>query len=163
MRSIRLFAAGITILAITACTTSTLVRTDATAPSLTPLPSVEAGASAVRAPSASSAASRASAQSATPSESAATLLVEVSAQNIAFDPTELSVAADQAFQIVFANNDTGVPHWIVIKDAAGTSVFEGEFFVGVASRNYDVQALPAGRYAFVCRVHPNMVGTLTAE
>ena len=28
---------------------------------------------------------------------------------------------------------------------------------------YDVSALPAGPYTFVCSVHPNMTGTLNAE
>jgi plastocyanin len=28
---------------------------------------------------------------------------------------------------------------------------------------YDVPALPAGTYAFVCSVHPNMTGTLTVK
>ena len=30
-------------------------------------------------------------------------------------------------------------------------------------RTYDVPALPAGTYGFVCTVHPNMIGTLTAK
>jgi plastocyanin len=90
-------------------------------------------------------------------------VVEVSALNIAFDPTELTAPADQAFQIAFANNDAGVPHNVEIKDAAGTSTFRGEVFPGVETRTYDVPPLPAGSYQFVCTVHPNMVGTLTAQ
>ena len=40
---------------------------------------------------------------------------------------------------------------------------QGEVFTGVATRTYDVPALAAGSYQFVCTVHPNMVGTLTAQ
>ena len=90
-------------------------------------------------------------------------MVDLSALNIAFDKTELSVAADQAFQIAFANNDAGVPHNVEIKDAAGSSIFKGEVFSGVDTRTYDVPPLAAGSYQFVCTVHPNMVGTLTAQ
>jgi plastocyanin len=31
----------------------------------------------------------------------------------------------------------------------------------VAAMDYDVPALPAGAYTFVCLVHPAMVGNLT--
>jgi plastocyanin len=33
----------------------------------------------------------------------------------------------------------------------------------VETRTYDVPALAAGTYEFVCTVHPNMRGTLTVE
>ena len=89
--------------------------------------------------------------------------MQVAAQNIAFDPTELSVPAGQPFQIEFANNEQ-LPHNVEIRDAAGTtSLFQGEIFTGVGTRTYDVEALPAGSYQFVCTVHPNMVGTLAAQ
>jgi plastocyanin len=42
-------------------------------------------------------------------------------------------------------------------------VFKGEIFAGVATKNYDVPALKAGTYTFVCDVHPAMTGTLTAK
>ena len=48
-----------------------------------------------------------------------------------------------------------------IKDAAGMSVFKGDLFNGVETRTYDVPALTAGAYPFLCTVHPNMAGTLT--
>ena len=41
-------------------------------------------------------------------------------------------------------------------------MFKGELVTGPAVVVYDVPALPAGQYSFVCTVHPNMTGTLTA-
>ena len=40
-------------------------------------------------------------------------------------------------------------------------MFTGAIITGVATTVYDVQALPAGAYTFVCTVHANMTGTLT--
>ncbi len=48
-------------------------------------------------------------------------------------------------------------------DVNGAELFKGEVFNGVATRVYDVPALDAGAYAFVCTVHPTMIGTLNAE
>ncbi len=42
-------------------------------------------------------------------------------------------------------------------------MFKGDIFNGVAQIEYEVPALPAGTYTFICTVHPNMTGTLTAE
>ncbi|MDF2733657.1 MAG: blue (type 1) copper domain protein [Chloroflexota bacterium] len=164
----RLLAVSLTVLAVAACTSSTPGWTYAPAPSATPVPSADPSASA--APSASVApsvapsapASAAPGGSPGPDASAAGAVLDVSALNIAFDPTELSAPADQAFQIAFANNEA-LPHNIEIKDAGGASIFQGEVFTGVATRTYDVPPLAAGSYQFVCTVHPNMVGTLTAQ
>jgi plastocyanin len=82
--------------------------------------------------------------------------------NIAFDQSAVEAPADTPFQIEFANNDPGIPHNVEIKDAGGASVFLGEIFNGVETRTYDVPALAAGEYTFICTVHPNMTGTLTA-
>jgi cytochrome c oxidase subunit 2 len=89
--------------------------------------------------------------------------VQVSAVNIAFDQTALQAPADTPFQIEFANNDPNIPHNVEIRDAGGASLFQGEIFNGVETRTYDVPALPAGDYTFLCTVHPNMTGTLTAS
>ena len=51
----------------------------------------------------------------------------------------------------------------MIKDASGTAVFKGEIVTGPKVVVYDVPALPAGSYTFVCTVHPNMTGTITAQ
>jgi plastocyanin len=89
------------------------------------------------------------------------VVLRVAAANIAFNPTKLDDApAGQPFAIEFDNQDPGIPHNVEIIAPAGGSVFKGEIFSGAASRTYDVPALDAGDYTFVCSVHPNMTGTL---
>ncbi|HSG84715.1 MAG TPA: cytochrome c oxidase subunit II, partial [Candidatus Limnocylindrales bacterium] len=98
-----------------------------------------------------------------PSQGPSGEILEISAQNIAYDTAQLTAPADQPFTIRFANNDAGVPHNVEIRDSSGASLFMGEIFNGVDTRDYAVPALPAGTYTFICTVHPNMVGTLTVE
>jgi cytochrome c oxidase subunit 2 len=94
-----------------------------------------------------------------------TVTLKITASGIAFDTDTLEVPADTPFQIVFANNDAGIPHNVAIHEGSptGPAVWTGEIFNGVEPRTYDVPALPAGAYGFVCTVHPNMTGTLTAR
>ena len=56
-----------------------------------------------------------------------------------------------------------MPHDIEIKDSTGAVKFTGATFTGVATQDYQVPALAAGSYPFVCTVHPTMTGTLTAQ
>jgi mono/diheme cytochrome c family protein/plastocyanin len=65
--------------------------------------------------------------------------------------------------IALDNQDAGVPHNVQIKDAAGTVVFTSDTFNGVATRDFQVPALTAGSYPFICTIHPTMTGTLTAQ
>ena len=92
-------------------------------------------------------------------------VLEISAQNIAYDTDTLEAPADTPFQIVFANNDAGIPHNVAIHEGTptGPEVWVGDIFNGVETRTYDVPALPAGTYGFICTVHPNMTGTLTVR
>jgi plastocyanin len=96
-----------------------------------------------------------------PATTGATL--HISAQNIAFDTDHLEAAAGRAFVLEFDNNDAGVPHNVEIKDASGASVFKGQIITGPAKASYQVPALPAGTYMFLCDVHPNMTGTLSVQ
>lgn len=91
--------------------------------------------------------------------------VTIIAQNIAFDVAEVTVPAGRPFTIAFVNNDVGVPHNVAIHGGspAGPAVWVGEIFNGVETRVYQVPALEAGAYGFICTVHPNMTGTMTAE
>jgi plastocyanin len=88
-------------------------------------------------------------------------VIDLSALNIAYDKGEISAPADAGFTIHFDNQDPGIPHNVAIKDGSGTEVFKGEIITGPAQTDYQVPALPAGTYTFVCSVHPNMTGTLT--
>ena len=87
--------------------------------------------------------------------------VQLAAFNIQWEQKELSAPADTEFVIRFNNKDAGVPHDVVIKDAAGMTMFQGTRVDGPAEVDYTVPPLPAGTYTFVCSFHPNMVGTLT--
>lgn len=86
----------------------------------------------------------------------------ISAEGIAYDTATLSALADTAFTITFTNNDS-ISHNVAITGATSPDpVFEGAIFGGPATQTYDVPALAAGAYAFICQVHPTqMTGALT--
>ena len=44
----------------------------------------------------------------------------------------------------------------------GTQVFKGDIVAGTKV-TYAVPALAAGTYTFICEVHPDMKGTITAQ
>jgi plastocyanin len=164
MRTLRALCAIAAVLALTACTAAKPGWTYAPSPSATPMPSVSPGGSAAPSesvPASASAPPASGSPGASPSASPGAGL-EIVAQNIAFTTPEVTAPADEPFQILFKNQDPNIPHNVEIKDAAGASLFQGEVFNGVDERLYDVPALAAGQYPFICTVHPNMTGTLTA-
>ena len=89
----------------------------------------------------------------------------VTALNLAFQPTELQAPADTPFKIDFDNQDPSVPHNVAIHEGGptGPEVWKGAIFPGPAKQTYDVPALKAGAYGFICSVHPSMTGTLTVN
>jgi plastocyanin len=86
---------------------------------------------------------------------------------VKFDLSVLEVAAGKAFSIVLDNQDDGIPHNVAIHEGdaenVGAEIWKGDLFEGVETRTYSVPALDAGTYAFICSIHPNMVGTLTVK
>ena len=89
--------------------------------------------------------------------------VVVVAEGIKWVESALTAPAGRPFTLALDNRDRGVPHNVAIKDAGGAEVFKGELVTGLAVVVYDVPAIAAGQYTFVCTVHPNMTGTVTAQ
>jgi len=89
--------------------------------------------------------------------------VLIQAQGVKFLEASIVAPANKAFTVAFANQDPGTPHNVELNDANGTVVFKGEVFAGVATKVYDVPPLAAGKYTFICIVHPSMTGTATLQ
>jgi plastocyanin len=94
---------------------------------------------------------------------AVTADVTVHAQGIAFVDTTFTAPAGKPFTLAFVNEDQGTPHNVELKDASGKVAYKGEIFNGVETRVYEVPALPAGTYPYVCSIHSNMTGTATLQ
>jgi hypothetical protein len=102
---------------------------------------------------------------ATPTPISVPAVPQISASSItSFDISELIVPAERPFDLVFDNMQAGVPHNVQIADspARATVLFDGEVITGVATVTYHVPALSEGDYYFLCKIHPNMNGTLKA-
>jgi predicted lipoprotein with Yx(FWY)xxD motif/plastocyanin len=98
----------------------------------------------------------------TPAGPAVTL--NITAVNIAFDKSTLTVKAGSSVTLIFENQDTGIPHNVSIyQNLAGgqvKSIFVGEIIKGPNTITYTFTAPAAGAtYFFQCDVHPNMTGT----
>ena len=102
-----------------------------------------------------------SASPAAPAGSVDPNAIVVTAKDLKFSPTEVSAPADTAFELVFDNQE-GAPHNIKISDSTGAEVFKGEIVTN-QKVTYQVPALAAGAYPFICEVHPDMKGNITAE
>jgi hypothetical protein len=104
--------------------------------------------------------------SAGPSAVAVPAVPEISASSVvSFETGTLVVPCCRGFELIFHNNQDGVPHNVKITDspAQATVIFDGEPITGSASVTYNVPAIPEGDYYFLCRIHPNMNGTLLSR
>lgn len=124
-----------------------------------------AGGEASPSAGASSAPGGSAAPSAGPSLEIPQADVTITAQGIAFLEKEVTVPADTPFTIAFVNLDAGTPHNVAIHEGStsGPALFTGDIFPGVDVKVYEVPAIPPGTHGFICTVHPNMTGTITAR
>jgi plastocyanin len=91
--------------------------------------------------------------------------VTIHAKNVAFEESSFTAPADKPFTIAFVNDDPGTPHNVALHEGSptGPEKFKGEIITGVTTKVYEVPALPAGTYGFICSVHPSMMGTATLK
>ena len=94
-------------------------------------------------------------------------VVGLSAQNIAFNVSTITVPAGANVTVNFDNEDSGVPHNFAVytDSSASQNIFKGEIITGPATTAYNFTA-PAdpGTYFFRCDVHPEqMTGDFVVE
>jgi plastocyanin len=94
--------------------------------------------------------------------------INLTAQNIAFDKSSITVPAGASVTIHFDNKDAGIPHnfSVYTDSSATTAIFIGQpTITGLATVDYKFTA-PAtpGTYFFRCDVHPsNMTGSFIVQ
>jgi len=77
-------------------------------------------------------------------------------RGLRFDTRQITAAAGQAITITLDNQDSGVPHDLVVwRDRTMRERIAGtEQCTGPCQRTVIVPPLPAGRYYFNCTIHP---------
>jgi hypothetical protein len=90
--------------------------------------------------------------------------VLLTAAGVKFVEPSFTAPGNAPFTIVLDNTDSGTAHDVDLHDASGGVVFDGEPILGPKAVVYDVEALPAGSYTFVCSLHPALMnGTATLQ
>jgi len=93
-------------------------------------------------------------------------VVNLTAQNIAFDKSTITVPAGANVTVHFTNKDSGVQHNFAVYDSnlRSKSFFVGEIITGPAETNYTFTApSDPGTYYFQCDIHPFMNGKFVVE
>jgi plastocyanin len=105
--------------------------------------------------------------SATATSSAKSVTIDLTAQNIAFDKSTITVPASATITVNFDNKDNGMPHnfSVYTDSSASTSIFVGKIITGPATTTYTFTApTTPGNYFFRCDVHPTiMFGTFVVH
>lgn len=139
---------------------STSYSTTTTAPTTTttsPIPSSSPSQTASPLPSTPSSTTSAS-PSATSTGTATT--INLTAQNIAFNMSTITVKAGAQVTVNFNNMDNGIPHnFAVYTDSSATkSIFVGQIVNGPGTMKYTFTApTTPGNYFFRCDVHPTQM------
>jgi cytochrome c oxidase subunit 2 len=95
-----------------------------------------------------------------PGDGECSTTIEITANDLAFDIDSFEAPADTPFCIAFENQES-LQHNVAIYDG-DEALFNGEFLSEPGSITYNVPALPAGEYSFICDAHPiDMVGDVT--
>jgi mono/diheme cytochrome c family protein/plastocyanin len=91
--------------------------------------------------------------------------ITIVAQNIAWDKTLINALAGVPLTVIVDNRDNGIPHNIHFhkgSDASGDSIAQTEIEPGPVTQTLNFGPLEPGDYYYLCDVHPQMNGILTA-
>ena len=86
--------------------------------------------------------------------------VDLTAQNLAFDKSTITVPAGATVTVHFNNMDSGVPHTFSVysDSSASTTIFKGQRITGPSTTTYTFTAPSTpGTYFFRCDVHPTQM------
>lgn len=103
---------------------------------------------------------------ATASPTAGTATVNLTAQNLAFNMSTITVPAGRQVTVNFNNMDNGIPHNFAVytSAAATTPIFVGNIITGPATTYTFTAPSTPGSYFFRCDVHPTqMTGTFIVQ
>lgn len=92
--------------------------------------------------------------------SASGTTISLSAKNIAFNLSTITVPAGAQITINFNNEDSGIPHNFAVYEtsSASNSIFVGDIITGVSSTTYTFTSpITPGTYWFRCDVHPQQM------
>lgn len=89
--------------------------------------------------------------------------VTITSGPMQFDTDTLAAPAGADFTLLYVNEGP-MPHNVAIytDDSTRSALFVGEV-IETGNIVYEVPAIPAGRYLFMCDLHPEMKGTLQAD
>jgi plastocyanin len=84
---------------------------------------------------------------------------EVVARDLAFEPSQIQIGANETFTIELHNEDEGVQHNIHVEELDAKT----EVGTGPSVQRVVLTAEEPGEYVFMCDVHPDMEGQLRVE
>jgi plastocyanin len=90
------------------------------------------------------------------------ITINVVAKNIAFEPTTEKVQVNTPVTLVFDNQDNAVQHNIHV-EAGASGDFKTPVAAGPGQQSLEFTLKRLGTVRYVCDVHPQMVGTISAR
>jgi plastocyanin len=87
----------------------------------------------------------------------------LTAQNVAFTTSSVSLPANKPATLHFENKDSTAHNVGIYDKEGGKELFKGSVISGGASTDYKVDPLKAGTYYFQCDIHPTMNGSVDVK